>query len=74
MPARSFCSLNGSRVPSDLITRGITQLGGLEGGEALVTAQALPAPTHLPAVRDQTRVDHLGVLSGAERTIHERTS
>ena len=37
-------------------------------------ARALELARRALYTTDQTRVDHLGVLSGAERTIHERTS
>ena len=49
------------------------QLGGLVSGESLSTTQALSAPTHLRALCHQTRIDHFGFVSAAERTVHNNS-
>ena len=46
------------------------QFRHLVGGEALGAAEALPATAHLIALRDQARVDNLGVLCGAKGAVH----
>jgi hypothetical protein len=38
------------------------QLGEFISGEALLAAKALATTTHLPAVSDETRVNHFGLI------------
>ena len=46
------------------------ELGRLECRKALAARQALAAPTHLTAFAREPRIDDLGILEIAERTVH----
>ncbi|MNT86527.1 hypothetical protein D3C72_2268230 [compost metagenome] len=45
-------------------------VGGLEGGKALFTAHAAAAAADAVAVVTDTRINHLGIGTAAERAFH----
>ena len=49
---------------------GHDQFCGFERRESFIACKALPAPTNLPAFTRKARVDDLGFIMGAERTVH----
>src|SRR5690606_34386982 len=49
---------------------GHQQFRDLEGGEALPATGAFATPTDLAAIGHQSRIDHAGIFSAAEGTVH----
>ena len=70
MPLRSLRSSNRFAAAIALDHQRHQQLGGLEGREALATAQTLAPAADLAALAGEARVRHLGLYVAAEGTMH----